>query len=314
MPHRALAALAVFSLAAPPARATWDDWCRVKEPRDATVDAAGADALRVIARAGSLRIVGERGLDRVVVSGRACASDRETLEAVRLLADKSGREVRVVAELPEHSWSFFGRSHSSMLDLEIRVPAGFATEVEDSSGDAEISGVASLRIKDSSGSLRIRDVAGEVRVRDGSGEIELQRAGSVLIDEDGSGSIDLLGVKGDVQIHDDGSGGISIRDVGGSVRIGDSGSGGVDVDNVRGDFVVRDNRSGGIHYTRVAGRVDVPEDRSAVRARERAERERERARERAERERERAQERAERARERAERERERARQRWERYR
>jgi hypothetical protein len=303
--QRAPAAPVVFSLVglafvlAAPSGWAWDSSCRVKAPRDAAVDATGTDSLRVVARAGSLRIVGERGLTRVVVSGQACSSDKETLEAVRLRVDKSGREVRVTAELPETDWSVFGRPSAS-LDLEVRAPAGLAVQVDDSSGETEVTGVASLRIEDDSGSLRVNDVVGEVRVRDGSGEIAIERAGAVVIDEDGSGAIEIAGVKGDVEVADDGSGEIAVRDVSGSVRIGDTGSGGVRVDDVGGDLVVRHLGSGGIHHTRVKGRVDVPEDGNAVRARDRAERERERERRRAERERERAERDRERARRRTE--------------
>jgi hypothetical protein len=315
---RTLAALGLLSLAATSGSA-WDDWCRVRAPRDATVDARGAESLRVDARAGSLRIVGERGLDQVVVQGRACATDKETLESIRLRADRSGREVRVVVEIPERTWRF--SDSGGGLDLEIRVPAALAADVKDSSGEAEVSGVASLRIEDASGSLRIRDVAGDVWVRDGSGELTVEHVGNLEVDDDGSGSIDVRDVKRSVLVREDGSGGIDIRDVLGSVTIGKSGSGGVRVDNVRGDFKVDQIGSGGIEHSRVGGRIDVPEDRHARRERERAERERERALQRAERERERAEqlrerelERAERERERAEQYRERERQRAERWR
>jgi len=283
---RSVTALSLLSLVVPSVPASaWDDWCSVRAPRDATVDAAGAEALRVVARAGSLRIVGEPGLDKVIVQGKACASDQQSLETIRLQADRSGREVRVIVDIPEQDWHIFHGGRG--LDLEIRVPARLTADVTDASGDAFVSGVASLRMDDRSGGLRIRDIPGEVRVRDGSGELEIERVGSVVVEEDGSG-------------------GIQIRDVGGSVRIGKAGSGGIDVDNVRGDFTVAHVGSGGIHHSRVTGRVDVPEDRHARRARERAERDREREHERAERDRERAEQQRERAREFAQRAREQA--------
>jgi len=295
---RSLPALALLSLAVPSASA-WDDWCRVRATRDAAVDAGGADALRVVAKAGSLRIVGERGLDRVLVQGKACASDQESLDEIRLRADRSGREIRVIVEIPEHSWRF---SHGGgALDLEIRVPASLAADVSDSSGDAEVAGLASLRIDDASGGLRIRDIAGEVRVLDSSGDLEVEHVGSLIVEEDSSGSIHVRDVKGAVLVREDASGEIDIRDVGGSVRIGKAGSGGVSVDNVRGDFSVDHIGSGGIQHSRVAGRIDVPEDRHARRTRERAERDRERAEQARERARERAEQARERARERAER-------------
>jgi hypothetical protein len=291
-------ALGVVTLAVPQVSAAhWDDWCQVRAPRDASVPAAGAQTVRVVARAGSLRLAGEPGLDRVIVQGKACAHDQQRLDEVQLKTERSGNEIRVVVEIPQRDWH--DNHGGGMLDLDIRVPASLAADVTDASGDATVSGVASVRIDDASGGLRIRDIAGEVRVIDRSGELEIERVGNVLVEEDGSGSIRVVEVKNGVEVRKDGSGEIDVRDVGGSVRIGKGGSGGIEVDNVRGDFTVDRIGSGGIHHSRVTGRVDVPEDRHARRARERAEREREREREQVERDRERAERDRERARERA---------------
>ena len=83
--------------------------------------AAGA-SVRVLARAGSLRIEGRPGTTDVVVRGTACASDAETLPDIRLVAERRGSVVHVEAVLPERmSWGF-GRSYAS-LDLVIEVPA-----------------------------------------------------------------------------------------------------------------------------------------------------------------------------------------------
>jgi hypothetical protein len=253
----------LFSLAliAAPNASAWD-WgpdCRVEAPREASLDAAGAKTLRVLARAGALRIIGEPGATSVKVTGKACAHDQETLDAIRLRATKSGGELRVEAEMPE-SFSGIG-SFYARLDLELRVPASLALDVEDSSGLVEIAEVASLRIEDSSGEIGVRNVAGEVEIRDGSGEIEVEGAGRVLITDDGSGEIDLRNVKGDVIIREDGSGSITIRDVGGSVRIDDDGSGSVSVVGVAGDLTVGHKGSGAVRHDGVKGKVDVPRRR-----------------------------------------------------
>ena len=255
--------LLALSLTAALPVSAWEQ-CRAEAPRDATVELSGATRLRVRARAGSLRIVGEKGLKQVVVHGRAFASDREMLESIRLRTDRSGDTIRVDAELPERtrSWSF-GDSCAG-LDLEIRVPESLLADVDDSSGDAEVSGVAALQIEDASGGLRIHDIAGEVRVRDRSGDIEIERVGSVVVDDDGSGGIEIRDVKGSVTIREDGSGSIGIRGVGGSVSIGETGSGGVRVTDVAGDLRVEGagRRSSRVSYDGVRGRVDVPMSRS----------------------------------------------------
>lgn len=53
--------------------------------------------------------------------------------------------------------------------------------------------------------------------------------GSVVIEEDGSGGIDITGV----------TGGVQVRDVGGDLEVGS-------------------DRSGGVHYSNVRGHVSVP--------------------------------------------------------
>lgn len=232
----------------------WD--CDQRAPREATVDAGGARQVRVIARAGVLKIHGRDGASAVVVRGTACASSESRLADVRLVAERRGDVVYVEADIPEDGWL----GGQGALDLEIEVPASIALDVDDGSGAAEIRNVASLTIEDGSGdlivdtvqggvtvddgsgSLDISKVGGEVRLKDGSGEIVVREAGSVRIDEDGSGSVQLTSVRGNVTIRDDGSGSISVRDVG-------------------GDFTVEDDGSGGIEHHDVRGRVRIPSDK-----------------------------------------------------
>ena len=56
------------------------DSCDYTAPRELDLDAAGVDRLDVVARAGSLDIQGEAGLERVIVRGRVCASSAELLD------------------------------------------------------------------------------------------------------------------------------------------------------------------------------------------------------------------------------------------
>lgn len=246
----------IAALAIPPVAQAWGEECRAQEAREASVDAKGAQTLRVLARSGFLKIVGEAGLSEVVVKAKACAHDEETLKAIRLLANRTGSEVRIEVEAPK-SFSGIGTFYAR-LDMELRVPASMAADVEDSSGETAIAGIASLRLRDSSGGIEVADVKGDVWLRDSSGEIEVRSVGSLTIDEDGSGGISVSGVAGDVRIREDGSGEIDIRDVTGSVTVDDDSSGSIAVRNVGGDFVVRADGSGSIEHEGVKGRVDIP--------------------------------------------------------
>jgi len=228
--------LGTAALSLPSAGCAYDS-CQVREPREKTVDAAGATKVRVEAKAGSLRITG----------------DRRSLEKVQLRGERSGEEVRIVVDIPD------GWSNGGALDLEVRVPAGLAVDVEDGSGEVEVDGVASLRLRDGSGEVDVTDVDGDVYVHDGSGELDIVDVEGSVVLEDGSGEIDVEDVRGGVTIERDGSGEIDIRGVEGDVVIRRDGSGDIHAADVGGDFTVEKDGSGDITHERVEGQVKVPE-------------------------------------------------------
>jgi hypothetical protein len=110
-----------------------------------------------------------------------------------------------------------------------------------------------IRIDDGSGSIDLIGVEADVSIDDGSGSIQVQGVASVSID-DGSGSIEVSDATGDVSIID-GSGSINVRSVGGSVSV-DDGSGSIKVSDVEQDLTIVDDGSGGFSYSDVRGRVD----------------------------------------------------------
>ena len=222
--------------------------CSVTDDRQAALATPGATAIRVIARAGSLEIVGRSDLAEVRASGTACADTQARLDEVELLTRRDGDAV-VVETVTEH-----GR-----LDLRLEVPHSLPLVVEDTSGLAVITDVAALHLTDGSGSLRIEQVDGDVSVRDGSGSLDIERVdGSVTIEEDGSGSVEIGNVAGDVRIEHDGSGSIDVTDVTGDVLIVEDGSGSIAVTDVGGSFRVSRDGSGAIRANRVRGEVSVP--------------------------------------------------------
>jgi hypothetical protein len=217
--------------------AAGQDNCRYEAERTAMIRSSSGDALRLIARAGSLTIRGVEGLDEVRVRGRACASSESLLDELVLETERSGSTIRIeVPEIDEGSW--FSGNRYAALHLDIQVPKGMAAVIEDGSGNVRIEGLGALSIIDGSGDLEIVDIDGDVDI------------------DDGSGSVRVSGLKGTVRVED-GSGEIDIRDVDGSVVI-DDGSGGIDVRDITGDFIVRDDGSGGIDFANVTGRVDIP--------------------------------------------------------
>jgi len=246
--------LATVTLA-PAAFAQNRDDCKHEAQRTATVDAAGARLLELDAGSGSLRIEGKRGITRVTIRGRACASDEDLLDDIKLEARRDGGSVVVRANVrDDNDWSFHGREYAR-LDVVMEVPEGMAANIDDGSGSIELLHLGNVDLDDGSGEITAEDL-GDVRIDDGSGEIDLTDMRGRVDIKDGSGEIRLRNIAGAIEI-DDGSGEIDVRLAKGNVRISDS-SGGISVADVGGDFIVDDDGSGGIDYDNVRGRIDIP--------------------------------------------------------
>ncbi len=228
--------------------------CRYTASREATIDVSAAGIVRVEARQGSLCIEGRAGATDIRATGEACASSASLLEQVQIVADRVGDEVRVRAIVPKVGWW----GESAKLDLVVEVPETLPLVVEDSSGDIEITKVASAEVDDSSGDLSIRDVAAGVRVHDSSGAIDIRNVQGLVQVDDSSGDIDISHA-GSVQIDRDSSGPIDVEDVRGDVLVKHDSSGSIEVRRVGGDFTVERDGSGGIDYADVVGQVRLPD-------------------------------------------------------
>ena len=256
--HASLLTAALLLGTAAPAFSQNDDQCEHEAQRSANVDAAGARQLLVKAGAGSLKIEGRPGLDRVVIRGRACASSARLLDEIELRADRSGSDVVVESMRREEGWSFTNNEYAR-LDLVLEIPMRLAADISDGSGSIELRNLGAVNLIDGSGEITGSDLHGDVDIRDASGSITLSDIAGRLKIHDGSGSIDVRNVGGLVDITD-GSGEVEIRGARNSVRVSD-GSGSIGVDDVAGNFTVDQDGSGGIDYSNVRGTVDIPRRR-----------------------------------------------------
>lgn len=254
--------------------ADYEDTCDYTEPRELSASVDGASSIEVIAKAGSLEVVGT-GTATVEARGEACASRQEDLSDIRLTSRRSGDRVIVEVEIPE---THGGWNEQRRLDLRVEVPSSLAVRIQDGSGSILASDLASLDVEDGSGSLVVRNIAGDVKIHDGSGPVELDGVGGNAWIEDGSGEMTLSRIDGDVEIEDgsgeidvrtvgrsvliteDGSGSIDVADVGGSFEVREDGSGSIAARDITGDFIVDRDGSGGIRHDGVGGRVSIPED------------------------------------------------------
>jgi hypothetical protein len=233
--------------------------CSFTAERSLTVSADGVSVLNIDAGSGALHVEGRPDLVEIRVTGSACASREEDLTELRLTVDEGpGGEITLSAHYPERRDRALG-DNTARIDLTVLIPRGMDVDLDDSSGDLEVSGTGDLRVDDSSGSIRVYGIDGSVSIDDSSGGLELWDVSGDVEIEDGSGGLEVRDIRGSLRLRD-GSGGIAIADVEQDVLIESDGSGGIEVRGVGGDFVVALDRSGGIRHSDVRGRVEIPVD------------------------------------------------------
>lgn len=113
--------------------------------------------------------------------------------------------------------------------------------IDDDTGSIKIKNVVGeVSIGDSSGSIAIEEIVGNVFVTDGSGSIAIESIQGDLNVKDGSGKIKIVDIDGNVTVSD-GSGSIEIQDIEKNVLIiiREEGSGIVEVEGVKGKVTIR---------------------------------------------------------------------------
>ncbi|HSM30571.1 MAG TPA: hypothetical protein VK854_07695 [Woeseiaceae bacterium] len=226
------------------------------EMRDLELDASGLSVVFIEAGAGAMVVTGVQGSNEIVVVATISVDAGDADEAAKLvekrldlsLEQDGDRAVLKAGFRPGWGWD-----GEAAVDLDVRMPAQLALEIDDGSGPITVDGIpGSVRIDDGSGPIEVTR-SGDVEIDDGSGSIRLENTGAVRID-DGSGSITIVRAAGDVYVED-GSGTIEIRGVQGSVTV-DDGSGDIEVDDVERDLIIEEEGSGSLRYTNVRGIVE----------------------------------------------------------
>lgn len=248
---------------------------------DRSFNVERSDIKALAAKLGStdLKMRGVDGLARIEVQARACASSAADLD--RLVIDQHRDGDRLVIDTARnhdtYSVSLFG-SRYAYIELEIRVPADLAVEVNSGSGDVDARDLASLKYAGGSGDLDVEKIVGELVVEVGSGDIEGSGIGRFHLISTGSGDFNLDDIRGDVDAESVGSGDLTFHKVSGNVHIGRVGSGDLDLsdvdgdvivdsigsgdinaDNVRGNLTVKSSGSSDITHRNIGGKIDIPE-------------------------------------------------------
>ena len=251
--------------------------CQYKAERPLDIDPAGLRALVLRLDSSDARVRGVSGLARVEVRGKACASREDWLADLTVEQKREGD--RVVITTNQHHENTISLFHSSyaFIDLEVRIPASLALQIQSNSGDADVADISTLDFAAHSGDLTVDHIAGTVSAEVGSGDIKADDIGGLDLRRSGSGDVRARRVHGDVRIGNVGSGDLAFEDVSKSVRINSVGSGDVGVHgaggdvvidsigsgdvtaaDVGGDFVVKAAGSSDIHHHSVKGKVSVP--------------------------------------------------------
>lgn len=252
--------------------------CEFRAERNGAIDTARAQKIVMRTGAGDLKVNGRETAARIEAKGDACASSQELLDAMAISVRREGNTAFVETVIPVERMKAERGDAYAYIDVEVTLPANLPVEAQDSSGDAELFGLAALTMRDSSGDLEITRVKGPVNVQDSSGEIRItdvasvrledssgdvtleKVAGAVDIVSDSSGDLLVRDVGGKVDIRQDSSGDIRVRDVRGSVAVGVDSSGSIYANNISGDFTVEADGSGEIRHENVKGRVTTPDD------------------------------------------------------
>ncbi|WP_146909310.1 DUF4097 family beta strand repeat-containing protein [Arenimonas daejeonensis] len=248
--------LALIALLCPALAAASD--CEHSQDRSLTLDLAGVRSVRIEIGSNDLRLAPSGAAD-ARFGARACASSPELFEQLTLEQRREGDRLVIVARRDGYSVGWIKPKYA-YLEIDARLPASLAYEVKVGSGDADVSGLGSLRADVGSGDIEVRDIAGLLEVEVGSGDVLAENVGELRVDSVGSGDLEASGVRGDVLVRDIGSGDVDLRRVGGNVEIASIGSGDADVDEVTGDLRVIEVGSGEVSPSRIGGRTTLPAD------------------------------------------------------
>jgi len=226
------------------------------EVRDLELDASGLSSVFIEAGAGAMVVTGVQGSNEVIVVANIIVDADDVDKAAKFVEKRLRLDLEQDGDRAVLNAGFrpgWGWDGEAVVDLDVRMPAHLALEIDDGSGPITVDGISStVRIDDGSGSIELTRT-GDVEIDDGSGSIWLENTGAVRID-DGSGSITIARAAGDVYVED-GSGTIEIRGVHGSVTV-DDGSGDIEIDDVERDLIIEEEGSGSLRYTNVRGVVE----------------------------------------------------------
>lgn len=268
----------ILLLAALPFGASAKQRCEHSEARALKLDLSGVKTVVFEIGAQELVLNASKGA-AVSVNAKACASDVSLMPQLTLTQQRVGDKLIVRAERDTHiGWN--SEKRYAYLQVQATLPDTLPVQLKVGSGDAIVSGVASLSLDVGSGDAKASRVRGMVHADVGSGDIELNDIGGLNVISIGSGDLSardvrgaarigsvrsgdlqISGTEGAVRLGSIGSGDAELTDIGGDVNVESIGSGDLGVERARGGLKVGDIGSGSVNHHAVAGSVDLPRKR-----------------------------------------------------
>ena len=236
--------------------------CKYEAPRNLQLDLAGVRGIQIDVHSQDLHLTGSPSAKGLDLKGRACASNKQSLEGLQITHRRDGDQLLIDiggGNSSSFSLNLFGSSYAN-LEATVQIPSNLPVTVSVGSGDADVADVHDLKSHVGSGDLHVRRVSGSVSTSVGSGDIHVSDIGSLDLGSVGSGDFNGDGVRGDARIGSIGSGDVGLKNVGGSVRADTLGSGDLKVSDVSGDFSLGAKGSGDVSHSRVKGKLSVPND------------------------------------------------------
>ncbi|MFZ7094860.1 hypothetical protein ACOPJQ_12590 [Luteimonas dalianensis] len=230
--------------------------CRHSDPRQLTLDMDGVSRVMFDVGPHKLRLDASPGATGAL-QGRACASDADWLEDLKVEQRRDGDRlhVRLYYDRTIRGLSL-GRNYAR-LDLSGSIPDDVLVQLQVGAGDAWLTGASSMSADVGSGDVEARRIAGLVTAKVASGDIDLDDIGTLHVLSVGSGDVEAGNVRGDVEIGSIGSGDLEIHAIGGNAGIQSVGSGDASLHHVQGSVSIGSIGSGDVELREVGGSVTV---------------------------------------------------------
>jgi len=233
----------------------------VQQQQKLVLSSAQLKALVIDADAGSMHIKGDENVNEISVAATVYTNEEQNNYTLTLMPEDD-KAVLIAKHYNKALGVQIYSGDSPTIDLTITIPSHFNLDIDDDSGDINITGVqGNIDIDDDSGSITIAQ-GHNITIDDDSGDIDLQKVtGNVIINDD-SGSINIDDVQGDLSIEDD-SGDITLANIIGPVEIDDN-SGNITATALGNNLIIEDE-SGDIHVEHVNGLVTIEDGSGDIR-------------------------------------------------